>query len=134
MALTPFARLEQRASASVDRLMAERIRVEPQAGNGVRIGPDPDRAAYETVAVLDIKPVIANARSSTRYNGSDAKIDTNQVQVSAKVGSLPAKALWPAQGDHLRFLDRDGAPLVKVVNVDDDGIGRVVFHCIWVKP
>mgnify|MGYP001163357290 CR=1 FL=1 len=132
MALTPFALLEKRISASVDRLNAERVGIEPRL-RGPTVAADTSRAARTITAVVDIKPVLATTRSSSRYNGADATVNAEDVHVSATVEALGEASTWPRVGDHLRMLDRDGSPAASVQKVDPDGMGRVVFKLSWVK-
>jgi hypothetical protein len=134
MALNTFARLEKRLSASVDRVNAERVRFEPRnRGNGPVVGADPSRPGRDFMAIVDVKPVVANARSSTRYNGAEATLNADEIHVSATTDVLGPAQGWPRVGDHLRMLDKDGEPVALIQKVDPDGIGRVVFKLIWVK-
>jgi hypothetical protein len=134
MAQTPFARLEKRLSASVDRVNAERVRLEPRRrGNGPVVGADTSRQAREFSAIVDRKPVLANARSSTRYNGAEATLNADELQASATTDALGPREGWPVVGDHIRMLDEEGQPAASVTKVNPDGMGRVVFNLIWVK-
>lgn len=134
MAASPFARLEKRLSTSIDRINAERVRVEPQLQGQIVRGPDPSRAPYEFSAVVDLKPVLANARSSVRAVAAEPGIDTDKIHVSVADAQLPAdRATWPRVNDHIRLLDQDGEPLTRIAKVDKDGMGRTVFMLSWIN-
>lgn len=96
-------------------------------------GPDPARPHFVIRAVIDIKPVMAHARASQRYGGSDSGVDADNLQCSVATSALPAnRASWPRAGDYLRLVDRDDTPAAKIVKVDADGIGRIVYKLVWI--
>lgn len=125
MALTPFARLEQKVSRGIDRLNAERVRVEPQTGGEYGNAPHGTRQPYEIMAIVDFKPVVVGARSSSRYGANVATVEAEEFHISISDQVMPTdRSQWPKAKDHIRLLDRDGEPVGRVMTVEPDGIGR----------
>lgn len=118
-----FAKFEALASRAVDREFGERVRVEPRTNSRfVGANVDPDRAAFDTTAVVDLTPVIATTERGAAHPTS---ISTSAVHISFASSALP---LTPRQGDRIVALERDDRAFVISV-VEPDGMGRVLCRC-----
>lgn len=126
---THFDRAAARMDAAVDRLHAERVRIEPMAGGRVSAASaDPARPARDIMATVMREPVediaLAGRRGGTAALGpTKVESDGETVQLSAAVAASLGYAL--AKGDAVVLLDRPGAPRRNVTmppHVDERGL------------
>lgn len=117
-----FTKLEALASRAVDRTFGERVRVETRAdGRFVRQSADPERPAFETIAVIDLSPAVATVAASAAHPSS---LSVDAVHVSFATSALSST---PRQGDRIVALER--GHIFSISTVEPDGMGRVLCRC-----
>lgn len=128
-----FAGLETLASASIDTVMGELIRVEPQAKGDVFAGSaDSTRPVLDdVVGIVDINPVTVTAQDEGTYDGFQPQLAGDRTHVSFAESSFLSAASWPKQGDILVAKERSGMPKFRLTHPPQrDGIGRFVCICV----
>lgn len=128
-----FAELETLASAAVDTVMGELIRVEPQTKGDVFSGSaDGTRPVLDDiVGIVDINPVTVSAQDEGTYDGFQPQLAGDRIHVSFAESSFQSAASWPKQGDILVAKERSGMPKFRLNHPPQrDGIGRFVCICV----
>jgi hypothetical protein len=123
--MSRFAARLARMEAAVNAEHGERVTVEPRlAGEFLAGGADPDRPAYDGVAIFDLNPIAPMMHRQSNIAGSStgagAQLAGGLVEFSFVIATLPPlRTLWPRQGDRIvRLLD--GARYL-VAEADSDG-------------
>lgn len=129
-----FAALESVASALVDDMYGERVRLEPRAdGEFAKVGTDHNRPGLTLSAVVDFEPKVLKTRNSGRYDADVSDLIGEKCHVSIKEAYLPYSL---REGDIIHLLERAAPyPATLLVSaVEPDGIGRVILRCKPGKP
>jgi hypothetical protein len=126
-----FAQLEERASAAVDHVYAERVRIDRKLmrKSAFEAAADDNRTSITVLGVVDINPKTIELADKSEYDGMGAQIRGESVHVSFDLSRFETDDDRPAQGDRLIAEDRSPAPAYRVTRVDPDGLGRIVCVC-----
>lgn len=134
---TRFQDREARVSASIDREHGEpTLVVRRAATNGPYLagGADSSRADLQVVGIVDLDPQTVRIRDKGQYDAYRPEIDGEVAHVSYDVRLFASRALWPANGDEIRAVERVSLPnKFRVVDVQADGIGRILCRCVVAK-
>ncbi|HRD79032.1 MAG TPA: hypothetical protein PK264_24390 [Hyphomicrobiaceae bacterium] len=114
-----------RVDRAIDRVMAERLRIEPMAGGDFGgISPDPARSAFEVDAVLSIE------RGETDLGGNAQKLRNVQIRGARAEAQIQRRLLPPGaelrKDDRLLALDRGLA--FKIERIDSEHPGRIALE------
>lgn len=125
-----FAELEKRVSDAIDQTMGEATRIERLRSNVYFAdSADGSRPTTNVVGIIDFNPVAITAQDEGQYDGLQPHLAGERIHVSYATKSFASASHWPRQGDVITALDRDGQPKLKVIRIDQDGIGRFICVC-----
>lgn len=127
-----LARAEAKVSAQVDRFFAEQVEIQPMHATQYTSTPDPQRAIYVTVAVVDTEPQVVAAKQAVDDGGRPA-VQLDRILVSFSEAALGERARWPRHSDVIETIDREANLRLRVASVHHDGSGRVNCWCQAVK-
>jgi hypothetical protein len=128
-----FALRERRASATIDREYAERTRILPRVAGTYMVGVgDNTRAELDVLGIVDLKPVVARIKDKAEYDAFRPELQGDVAHVSYDVGRFASVAEYPREKDHIVLLDR-GNEKYQIVDVDPDGLGRILCRCVVAK-
>lgn len=101
---SPFAQALKDMDARLDEHMGERIFVTPMLRSDFDVIEDPDRAAFEVVALVDdVDP------STTPIPGHDTRVTYEEMVVEIRYDLLPPDFRF-RKGDEIEFLERPNSP------------------------
>jgi|GEM_PF-2351147 len=128
---SPFNRLDQLASASVEAVFAERVRFVPVKGGKYTEGArDPDRDEMEFPALLTVDQGVQITSGDEMGDKFGVGLVGAPIRISVSAGIFiePDKDL--RKGDRFIALERPGQPAFEIVRPAPDNATRIVIFCV----
>jgi hypothetical protein len=127
-----FSELETLASAAVDTVMGELIRIDPmKKGEVFASSVDGARQQVTVTAVVDFNPVAVTVQDEGSYDGFQPQLAGDRIHVSIALSSFQGSSQYPQANDVIVALERPGMPKFRLTRAPDhDGIGRMVCPCV----
>jgi hypothetical protein len=127
-----FAELETIVSDTVDSVMGERTRIEPQGKGDVFSGSaDDTRPPFEVIGVVDFSPTTVTVGDESSYDGFQPSLAGDRIHVSYALSSFQNASSYPRQNDVIAAIERSGTPKFRIMKAPEhDGIGRMICVCV----
>jgi hypothetical protein len=127
---SPFAAAMRAADRIIDKVYAETVRVEPQAGGEYIVTDDPERNTYDVQMVVGMYPNTLQFKYLGKYDSDKPQTANDQIHIWYHADKLPAdRALWPKEGDRLVMVERPTEHPVFIQRIEPDGVDRYMARC-----
>jgi len=128
---SPFNRLDQLASASVEAVFGERVRFVPVKGGKYTEGArDPDREEKDFTAVVTVDQGVQRTDGDSIGDKFGIGIVGAPIRISVNASLFPVPDKSLRKGDRLIALERPGQPVFEVVRPAPDNATRIVIFCV----
>jgi len=128
---SPFNRLDQLVSASVEAVFAERVRFEPVRGGKYTQGArDTDRDGLEFPALVTVDRGVQITSGDEMGDKFGVGLVGAPIRISVSAGIFPDPDKDLRKGDRFVALERTGQPVFEVVRLAPDNATRIVIFCV----